>query len=69
MVTPSSNHDDHSGLTPPRERPYFVRLLLPRCPCCRSADLKTVRTTRRGGTVTRHARCRTCGQRLFVLVQ
>jgi C4-type Zn-finger protein len=53
----------------PRERPYAIHLARARCPVCASVRLKTIRSTRRGEIVTRHARCRDCGQRLFVVVE
>jgi DNA-directed RNA polymerase subunit RPC12/RpoP len=54
----------------PRERPRIVFVERPRCPACGSIRLQTYRTTQNGdSTVTRHARCRDCSQRILVVVE
>ena len=46
---------------------HVVRL---RCPSCDWPHLKAYRSTQSGdGSITRHSRCKRCGQRLLIVVE
>jgi hypothetical protein len=55
---------------PQKDRPEYVFVERPRCPTCNGTRLLTYRTTRNGDdTLTRHAKCADCGQRVYVVVE
>ena len=50
------------------ERLRYVFVARVRCPRCGSAKLKTLRSRREDGAVTRRTVCLTCGHRFFVVL-
>jgi len=55
---------------PPREGPPYLFIERPRCPNCGSLKLRTYRTSRHGDdSLTRHAACADCGQKVLIVLE